>query len=56
MATVDIDIVYTIEVPELDEVKNDDELDDILADIRENWPYYIDREGYEAYCSQVTDY
>lgn len=55
MASVDITIVYTVEVPELDEVELDTpEEQEIISDIYDDWGYYIDRDGYEAHCEDVN--
>lgn len=55
MASVDITIVYTIEVPELDEVELDTpEEEDIIFDIYNDWEYYIDRNGYKACCADIN--
>lgn len=54
MATVDVHIIYTIKVPELDEVETEGECDEIMQDIYDDWTYYIDRDGYEACCAGVN--
>lgn len=55
MASVDITIVYTVEVPELDEVEIDTpEEENVVADIYDDWGYYIDRDGYVAHCENVN--
>lgn len=54
MASVDITIVYTVEVPELDEVETEEEYQNIIQDINDDWLYFIDRDGYEALCADIN--
>ena len=53
MATVDVTIMYTIEVPELDETETEEERTNMIQDIYDDWEHFIDRDGYEANCIDV---
>lgn len=54
MATVEITVNYTIDVPELDETETPEEEQEILENIKDDWSYHIERDGYEAYCESVN--
>ena len=53
MAAVIVTVEYEIEVPELDEAKNYEE---VLGEVRDDWSYFIDRNGYTATCTDVQEF
>lgn len=55
MATVTATVIYEFEVPELDEAETDDEYYKILEEVKENWNYFKEREGYTAWCEEVSE-
>lgn len=51
--TFDITIVYTVDIPDFDDVEDDDEkLDEALEEIKRDFDYFIGG-TYEAYCEDV---
>lgn len=55
MATVTATVIYEFEVPELDEVETDDEYYKVLDEIKENWSWFKERDGYTAWCEEVSE-
>lgn len=50
---VDIEVVYSVDVPELDEC-SEERYAEVMEDIQNNWDYYI-ANTYSAYCESVME-
>lgn len=55
MAMVTATVIYEFEVPELDEAETEDEYCKILKEVKEGWSYFKEREGYTAWCEEVSE-